>query len=72
MVENDFDTLSTMISGSQLRNIENGLVTTYNRNNEIVLQHEHFNIKENGKDLYNVKINKGSSIDFSETLEDKI
>lgn len=74
MVENDMDTLSIMMNGSQLRNLENGLVTTFNNNNEIFAQHEHFTLKDSmtNDPIFEIKHNKQNSIDFSQTLEDKI
>ena len=72
MVENDCDTIATMINGSQIRDLDNGLVTTFNKNNEIFAQHEHYTLKENGTPVYEVKVNKSNSIDFSQTLEDKL
>ena len=35
MVENDADTISTMLEGSQLRDLDNGIITTFNNKNEI-------------------------------------
>ena len=61
-----------MINGSQVRDLDNGLVTTFNKNNEIFAQHEHYTLKENGTPVYEVKVNKSNSIDFSQTLEDKL
>ena len=74
MVENDMDTLSIMMNGSQLRNLENGLVTTFNNNNEIFAQHEHFTLKDSmtNDPIFEVKHNKQNSIDFSQTIEYKI
>ena len=72
MIENDFDTISTALNGSQLRDLDNGLVTTYDRDNQIVLQHEHYTLKENSKPIFEVKLNKTDSIDFSQTLDDKL
>lgn len=73
MVDRDFDTLSTMLEGSQLRDLDNGLVTTFDNNNEIFAQHEHYSLKnsETGQPVYEIKLNKTDSIDFSQTLEDK-
>ena len=74
MVDHDFDTMSTMLEGHQLRDLDNGLVTTFNDNNEIYMQHEHYTLKDEftGKPVYEVKKNKEESIDFSQTIEDKI
>ena len=72
MVENDIDTLTTLVNGSQLRDLDNGLLTTFNKQNEIVAQHEFFTMKQDGVEIFEVKHNKENSIDFSQTLEDKI
>lgn len=74
MVDNDMDTLGYMLNGSQLRNLENGLVTTFNDKNEIFAQHEHFTLKDSmtNDPIFEVKHNKKDSIDFSQTLEDKL
>lgn len=73
MVTNDADTLATMIDGSQLRSLENGLITTYNDNNEIFSQHEAYTIKDQytGTPIYEVRKNKGGKIDHSQTISDK-
>jgi hypothetical protein len=74
MTEHDIDTLSYMLEGSQLRDLDNGLVTTYDENNQIYHQSEHYTVKDaaTGKPVFEVKKNKNSSIDFSQTLEDKL
>lgn len=74
MVDHDIDTVSTMLEGSQLRDLDNGLVTTFNSNNEIYMQHEHYTLKDEytGKPVYEVKKNKENSIDFSQTIDDKL
>ena len=73
LTSHDFDTLSYMLEGSQLRDLDNGLVTTFNDNNEIYHQSEHYSLKnEYGKNLYEAKLNKKNSIDFSQTISDKI
>ena len=74
MVDHDIDTISTMLEGSQLRDLDNGLVTTFNSDNEIYSQHEHYTLKDEytGKPVYEKKKNKENSIDFSQTLDDKL
>lgn len=74
MVTHDVDTISNMLEGSQLRDLDNGLVTTYNEKNEIYAQSEHYTLKENasGNPVYEVKKNKTDSIDFSQTIDDKL
>ena len=74
MVTHDADTISYMLENSQLRDLDNGLVTTFNDNNEIYNQKEHYTLKDQytGKALFEVGRNKGNNIDFSQSLEDKI
>lgn len=73
MTTHDFDTISYMLEGSQLRDLDNGLVTTYNNENEIYAQHEHYSLKNQytGKPIYEVKRNKQDTIDFSQSINDK-
>ena len=74
MIDHDADTISTMLEGSQLRSLDNGLVTTFNADNEIYHQTEHFTLKNNytGEPIYEVKHNKNNNIDFTQTLDDKL
>ena len=73
MTTHDFDTISYMLEGSQLRDLDNGLVTTYNNNDEIYAQHEHYTLKSQytGDPVFEVKRNKQNNIDFSQTVNDK-
>ena len=74
MTTHDADTISYMLENSQLRDLDNGLVTTYNDNNEIYSQSEHFTLKDQytGKPVFEVKQNKKNNVDFSQTIDDKI
>jgi hypothetical protein len=74
MTTHNADTISYMLENSQLRDLDNGLVTTFNDKNEIYSQSEHFTLKDQytGKPVYEVKHNKNNSIDFSQTIDDKI
>jgi hypothetical protein len=74
MTDHDADTISNMLEGSQLRDLDNGLVTTFNENNEIYHQSEHFTLKntETGDPVYEVKEKRVNNIDYSQTLEDKV
>jgi hypothetical protein len=74
MTEHDLNTMAYMLEGSQLRDLDNGLVTTYDDNNQIYHQSEHYTVKDaaTGKPVFEVKKNKNASIDFSQTLEDKL
>lgn len=74
MASHDADTISYMLENSQLRDLDNGLVTTYNDNGEIYHQAEHYTLKDQytGKPVFEVKKDKGDTIDFSQTINDKI
>jgi hypothetical protein len=74
MTDHDIDTISTMLEGSQLRDLDNGLVTTYDENNQIYSQSEHYTIKDTatGQPVFEVKKRKKDNIDYSQTLEDKL
>ena len=74
MTTHDADTISYMLENSQLRDLDNGLVTTFNDNNEIYSQSEHYTLKDqySGKPIYEVKRNKLNDIDFSQSIDDKI
>jgi hypothetical protein len=73
MVTHDADTISTMLEGSQLRDLDNGLITTFNENDEIYHQKEVYTLKDqyNGKPVYEVGKEKKNSIDFTQTINDK-
>lgn len=73
LTTHDADTISYMLENSQLRDLDNGLVTTYNDNDEIYHQKEHYTLKDGytGKPIYEVAKNKENSIDFSQTIDDK-
>ena len=73
LTTHDADTISYMLENSQLRDLDNGLVTTYNDNNEIYNQAEHYTLKDSysGRPGYEVKRNKQGSIDFSQTIDGK-
>ena len=71
MVEHDEETLSVLIGGNQIRNLDNGLITTYNFDNEIFRQHEYYTIKETtGRNLYDVKVDRGDNIDTSQDFNE--
>lgn len=73
MVDHDADTISNMLEGSQLRDLDNGIVTTYNGNNEIYHQSEHYTLKNEytSVPIFEVKKNKTDDIDFTQTITDK-
>lgn len=73
MVEHDIETVSTMLEGSQIRDLDNGLITTFNSQNEIYSQSEVYSLKDEytKKPVFEVKKNKKNGIDFSQTIKDK-
>lgn len=74
LTDHDIETVSTMLEGSQVRDLENGLITTFDSDNEIYAQSEYFTLKdsETGSPEYEVKQKKNDDIDFTQTLTDKI
>lgn len=73
MVEHDIETISTMLEGSQMRDLDNGLITTYNDKNEIYAQHEVYSLKDDYTQtpMFEIKKNKKDVIDFTQTIDDK-
>lgn len=62
MVDHDADTISTMLEGDQIRDLDNGLITTYDENKQIYKQHEYYTLKsKNGTPLYDVKLQKSAA-----------
>ena len=74
MTKHDLNTLSYMLEGSQLRDLDNGIVTTFDSDNQIYHQSEHYTLKDSatGNPVFEVKKDRGDNIDFSQTLENKI
>ena len=71
MVEHDEETLSVMLEGNQIRDLDHGLITTYNFDNEIYRQHEYYTIKEDtGRNLYDVKVERRNNIDTSQDFNE--
>ena len=73
MVNHDADTISYMLENPQLRDLDNGLVTTFNDDNEIYVQNEHYTLKDQytGRPIFEVKQKRTDNIDFTQTLDDK-
>lgn len=74
MVENDIDTVTNILTGNQLRDLNNGLLTTFDKDNNILVQHEMSTLKssETGAPQYEVKENRSDNIDFTQTITDKL
>lgn len=72
MVEHDAETLSYMLEGEQVRNLENGTFTIYNHDKEIYKQFETYTVKTQlGKPLFDIKANK-DVIDSSQNYDNTI
>ena len=71
VTEHDIETLSIMLEGEQIRNLENGRVTTYNFDGEIYKQMEYSTIKDNynRKEIAEAKLDKTGNIDRSLDLD---
>ena len=74
MTENDADTIATLIDGTQLRDLNRGIITTFNDKYQIVSQHEVSTLKETetGTPQFEIKEKKVGNIDFTQTITDKI
>ena len=74
IVEHDIETISTMLEGDVIRNLENGRVTYYNPDGEIYLQKEMFTVKNNyttsniAEVSHNVNDNIDNSLDYNEII----
>jgi len=56
MVEHDIETLTYSVEGDQVRDRDNGILTTYNDEKEIYKQFDFYTVKSKlGKELYDVK-----------------
>lgn len=72
MVDHDAETLSYMIEGEQVRNLENGTFTIYNHEQEIYKQYETYTVKTQlGRPLYDIKAKK-DVIDSSQNYDNTI
>ena len=73
MTTHDVDTISTMLEGNQLRDLDNGLITTFDENGNIYHQKEVYTLKDSysGKPIYEVGREKTTNVDFSQTINDK-
>lgn len=72
MVEHDAETLSYMLEGDQVRNLENGTFTIYNKEQEIYKQYETYTVKTRlGRPLYDIKRSK-DIVDSSQSYNNTI
>lgn len=71
ITDHDIETVSYMLEGEQVRNYENGRVTTYNFNGEIYKQMEYMTVKDNytTNNIAEVKLDRSDNIDNSIDLD---
>lgn len=70
MVEHDADTISTMLEGDQLRNLDEGMITTFNKDGGIYHQAMYGNVVKPGEGKhYDFKITKNDTVVYSEEEE---
>lgn len=67
VTNHDIETLSYMIEGEQVRNLENGTVTTYTFDGQIYKQMEFASIKDNytATNIAEIKVDRSNNIDRS-------
>jgi hypothetical protein len=73
MCDHNADTISYMLENSQVRDLDNGLITTFNNEGAIYHQKEIYTLKDKytGRPIYEVAKDKSNNIDFSQTLDNK-
>ena len=71
MVENTVDTLASILAGNQVKDVQNGILTYYDEDNEITKQFNLYEIKDDVTNvpLYEVK-EKRTSIDESQDFDE--
>lgn len=67
MVDNDIETISTMLEGAQIRNLEKGTITTFNKDGGIYHQADYGRITNPDEGIaHEFKLPKTTNIDFEE------
>lgn len=71
LVENDIDSVMNIVGSNQVKDVENGILTHYDDDKNIVKQFDLYEIKEelNGQSLYEVKEER-SEIDTTQEFDD--
>jgi len=71
LVENTIDTIADIVGGEQIKDVDNGILTYYDKNRTITKQFDLFEIKDDVQNvpLYEVK-QKRTNIDESQTFDD--
>jgi len=70
MIENTIDTIVDLVGGEQIMDVDNGILTNFNKNREITRQSDLFEIKDDftGVSLFEVK-QKRTTIDNTQTFD---
>lgn len=72
MVEHDAETITNMLEGDQIRDRDNAVITTYNKDKEIYQQYDYYTLKSSlGEPLYDVKV-KRENIDTDQEYDNII
>lgn len=71
VTNHDIETVSYMLEGEQIRNFENGRVTTYNFDGEVYKQMEYSTVKDNytNTNIAEAKLDKSNNVDNSLNLD---
>jgi hypothetical protein len=70
MTDYDAESISTMLEGTQIRDLDHGLITTLNNDGEIYHQSENYQLKDtsSGEPMYEIH-RKKNNIDTTQTLD---
>lgn len=76
LVENDADTLAIITNGSQIRDLDNGIITTLTNDNEIYSQHEMTTLKDTatGNPIFEIRKKLTNVVDngYNDIIENYI
>ena len=78
ITEHDIETLTTMIEGEQLRNLDHGLITTFNRDGDIYLQTDYGTVVDSANNTHHdykiIRNNNilGEEIDVLKDIKDNL
>jgi hypothetical protein len=72
MVEHDVEDVTTMLEGSQIRNLDNGLITTFNKDGDIYYQAEYGNTVDTKTGIHSDWKNKRTSSNIVNAEKDRM
>lgn len=72
-IENDIDTVVNYVGGEQIKDVDNAIITNYDKDRNIINQFDLYEIKDSGSNtsLYEVK-EKRDNIDTSQNFDDVV